>query len=584
MRRFLAWVLCFSFALATFAQAQAQEVLFVQIEAKRSLVEATETARRYAADLQDVNGFSLGRGWYGVALGPYLRRDAEQVLRVYRNEGVIPSDSFLARPSQFRGQFWPVGANILGRGAIAAPQATQETPVVQTPESAPEPEIEPSDETPREARASESLLTGAERRDLQIAMQWAGTYSGAIDGAFGRGTRRAMAEWQTRNNFEPTGILTTLQRAELFRQYNAVLDGLDLGPVTDAKAGIAMVMPRAAVRFNRHTAPFAQYDASGDVPEARVILISQPGTQETLFGLYEIMQTLEIVPLDGPRQRGRAGFSITGESSKIVSETRVSLRDGEIKGYTFVWPAGDEERRTRIFSQMEKSFQRLAGVLPQEFVPDQGEPVDLVQGLEIRTPILSRSGFFVDSRGAVVTTSAAVQSCERLTLDTETEADLVFDDPKLGVAILKPREDLAPLAFARFSSSLPRRQSEVAIAGYSFEGQLGAPTMTFGTLTDLRGLRGETELRRLAMTVLPGDAGAPVLDAGGGVLGMLLPRQENARALPEEVNFSIDASTIQSVLERAGMAGALTDSSRAIDPIDLTEAAKGMTVLVSCWD
>ena len=42
----------------------------------------------------------------------------------------------------------------------------------------------------------------------------------------------------------------------------------------------------------------------GDGSGVRVLLISQSGDQGTLFGLYDIMQTLEIVPMEGPRDRG----------------------------------------------------------------------------------------------------------------------------------------------------------------------------------------------------------------------------------------------------------------------------------------
>ena len=81
----------------------------------------------YAADLPDVNGFSLGGGWYAVALGPYNADDAETVLRGYRNEGRIPRDSFIAYSPAFRQQFWPVGANLLNvvplAPALSAEQA-----------------------------------------------------------------------------------------------------------------------------------------------------------------------------------------------------------------------------------------------------------------------------------------------------------------------------------------------------------------------------------------------------------------------------------------------------------------------------
>ncbi|WP_299040868.1 serine protease [uncultured Tateyamaria sp.] len=575
-RMMLAWGVLLASVVGAVAQ---DDPVWIQIEAQPSLNAATERARAYAAELPDVNGFSLGGGWYGVALGPYARSDAEQVLRVYRSEGVIPRDSYIAFSSAFRQQFWPIGANVLNRGVVDAPLPT--APQAPAPVTA-APEPEPADETPAQAQRSERQLTRAEREDLQIALQWAGTYQGAIDGAFGRGTRNAMATWQERKGFDVTGILTTRQRAVLLQDYNSVLDGLGLELVSDDTAGIDILMPTAAVTFEKYEYPFAHYAATGDI-DATVLLISQAGDQTTLFGLYDIMQTLDIVPLDGPRERKERSFTLVGRDANRVSETRVALEDGQIKGFTVVWPAGDEERRTRLLDEMEKSFVRTGGVIPAS-ASSQDQAIDLVSGLEIRKPRLSRSGFFVDSRGTVVTTAEAVNSCSRVTLDTDVEAEVSVLDADRGVAVLKPTNALAPRAFARFADAQPRLQSEVAAAGFSFEGVLGAPSMTFGTLSDVRGLNGETDLARLAMNTLPGDAGGPVLDAGGGVLGMLLPEAQDGRALPEGVRFALDRDVLQDVLSQAGMAAAGTNSATPIDPVDLTEAATGMTVLVSCWD
>ncbi|MEX0310613.1 MAG: serine protease [Tateyamaria sp.] len=554
--------------------------VWIQIEAQPSLTAATDRARIYAADLPDVNGFALGGGWYGIALGPYARQDAEQVLRVYRAEGVIPRDSYIALGSTFRQQFWPVGANVLNRGAEQAPvQPTTEaadTPAAATP-AAP-----PADETPAEAQRSERALTRDEREALQVALKWAGTYQGAIDGAFGRGTRNAMAQWQEQKGFDVTGILTTQQRTALLKDYNAVLEGLGLQTVQDATAGIEILVPTEVVTFEKYEYPFAHYTTSGDV-DATLLLISQTGDQTTLFGLYDIMQTLDIVPVDGPRERKDRSFKLVGEDAKRISETRVALEDGVIKGFTLVWPTGDEARRSRLLAEIEKSFVRLDGVIPAS-ASSETQDIDLVSGLEIRKPRLSRSGFFVDRRGTVLPTAEAVQSCSSVTLDGETEAKVSVLDTPRGAAVVSPTSDLAPRAVARFSNTTPRLQSEIAAAGFSFEGVLGAPSMTFGTLSDVRGLNGEADLSRLAMDTLPGDAGGPVLDAGGGVFGMLLPETQNGRALPDGVRFALDREALQDVLAQAGMAAAGTNSSTPIDAFDLSAEATGMTVLVSCWD
>lgn len=566
------------------AGIEGARALWVQIEAQPTLAEAQASARRYARDIADVNGFSVGRGWYGIALGPYTEQEAERVLDVYRREGVIARDSYIAPSSDYGVRFWPAGAEpILPEAPLVEESVGARVEALDTPQVA---QIEPEPiiyETLREARANESRLSRDERADLQIALEWAGFYTGQIDAAFGPGTRGAMAAWQRQNGFEPTGVLTTRQRTALLRQYNAVLEDLGVKTVRDARAGIEIALPLGVVAFDRHEAPFAHYLRTGEVP-AQVLLISQPGDRTTMTALYDIMQTLEIVPQTGPRTLSADGFTITGEGRDTTSHTRVWLRGREIKGFTLVWPSGDEARRTRLLAVMEGSFASLPGTLDAIAAPATGQRIDLVAGLDVRRPQRVRSGFFVDARGAVLTTAEAVRGCERITLDETAEADIAHVDEARGIAVLRPREPLAPAVVARFRADLPAVLSRVAVAGYSYEGMLGAPTVTFGQLAALEGLEGETYLKRLALAARAGDTGGPVLDGNGAVVGMLVPYAAGGRSLPEGVGFAATNGALQEAMAASGVtprgAGAETDLSGEA----LTDRAAAMTVLVGCWE
>ncbi|MEQ8430739.1 MAG: serine protease [Roseovarius sp.] len=606
----------------------------------------TEQAiRAYGARIDDVNGFNLGGGWYAVALGPYAPDEAENVMVSLREQGLIPRDSYVADSANYQQQFWPVGANLLdGSGTDTAEpaegvttesvevtelaealadtaaaagddtetgtdtdtaaqtdtdtqiaQADTDTQIAQAdtdtttnttgtgqPEVVAEPEI--PEETQYEARQSEAQLSAEERRQLQIALEWAGHYQGAIDAAIGPGTRGAMADWQRSNGHEPTGVMTTRQRAELLGQYNSVLDGLAIRTIRDTEAGVQMKLPTGVVTFDRYEPPFAHFNASGDIPQARVLLISQPGDRNTLLGLYDIMQTLRIVPEDGPREISGNSFSLTGRNASIVSQTEASLENGHVKGFTLIWPAGDEDRRTRLMAEMQASFQRLDGVLDPATGAEVQQDVDLVSGLEIRQPKLSRSGFYVDQSGTVVTTLEAVQGCERVTLDEDYNARVIGIDEALGIAVLKPVDALAPIAVAAFQDTPPRLQSDIAVAGYSYGGVLGSPTLTFGQLADAKGLNGEENLKRLALATLEGDAGGPVVDAYGAVVGMLLPASQSGRQLPEGVSFAADAAAVRQVLADLGINPSSTSGGTTIPPETLSKQASGMTVLVSCWE
>ncbi|WP_187431157.1 hypothetical protein ROLI_008550 [Roseobacter fucihabitans] len=595
IRLFVVFVAVFMSVVQVARAQSSDQTVWIQIEAQPNLQDGLERARAYARTLADVNGFALGGDWFGIVLGPYTAADAEQVLRLYRSDGRIPRDSFIAQSTAFSGRFFPPDTETLPRDV--QPLATVDSPEPLAPvisDSARDITLgglsQPAqgntagpDETPAEARNNERNLTPAERRQIQTALQWAGYYSATIDGAFGRGTRNSMTAWQQAKGFEATGILTTSQRAILLQKYNAVLEGLELRRVTDNATGIEILIPTGRLAFQRYQAPFALFTA-GDESKAQALLISQEGNRDTLNSLYEIMQTLAIVPLDGPRSLTPTGFSITGRNAEITSETRVSLSNGQIKGFTLVWPAGEEERRTRLLAEMQASFTRLPGVLDPAAGVEAQQQVDLIAGLQVRKPRISRSGFFVDQNGSVATTAEAVQACTRITLDEEFEADISTLDAGLGIAILTPSAKLSPPQIARFADISPRLASDVAVAGYSYEGILEAPTMTFGTLSDLRGLQGENNLNRLALDSLPGDAGGPVFDDAGNVFGMLLPRGGAERKLPQEVTFALAGEAILATMQRAGLAGARTQRTEAMPPEDITRQARAMTVLVSCWE
>ncbi|MGI3168733.1 trypsin-like peptidase domain-containing protein [Pseudooceanicola sp. C21-150M6] len=582
---------------AAFAQ---QETVWVQIEAQPSIAQAEAAIRGYAQRLQDVNGFSIGGGWYAIALGPYAPEDANRVLQVLRAEGTIPRDSYVAFSTAYRDQFWPRGGAALAQPAPVAPQPAPAPEAVPAPDqgtqplpeaapeiaAAPEPQPVPAlpDETPTEARRSEALLTQQERMDIQVALKWAGFYGSAIDGAYGRGTRASMAAWQEYQGMDVTGILTTRQRAELLRQYNAVLDGLDLRLVTDDTAGITMKLPMGVVGFDRYEAPFAHYTPTGDI-DARVFLISQQGDQKTLFGLYDILQTLAVIPETGPRERRADGFTIVGENASLISHTEVTLTNGRIKGWSLVWPAGDEERRTRLLGEMQKSFQPLDGiVLPAAMGADSEQSIDLLSGLEIRTPKMSRSGFFISQDGAVLTTADAVGQCGRITIGDGIAAELVQVDGQSGAALLRPADRIAPMSFAKFATQPPRLQSDVASAGFPYEGRLTSATISFGKLEELQGLSGEQELERLSLDMLPGEAGGPVMDTGGAVIGMLAPHEANGRQLPPGVAFAVDAQNLVNLMGQAGLSALAAEPDQNLAPEDLTKIGMDMTVLVSCWE
>jgi peptidoglycan hydrolase-like protein with peptidoglycan-binding domain len=587
MRGFLLWAAMVAMLVGGAVGAQAQGQAWVQIEAQPTLREAEERARAYSGAFPDVSGYVLASGWHAIVLGPYATAEAPARLAALLSERLVPGDSFVADGRNFRRQYWPpAGAAPVAPPAPAAPAPeAAATAAPAAPATPALPAAAPPDETPAEARRSEAALNPDQRRDLQAALQWFGHYAAAIDGAIGPGTRSAMAAWQTAQGFEPTGVLTARQRDALVGAWRAELAELGLQRVADAEAGIEIDLPMGLVAFDRYDPPFVHYAAKGD-SGMRVLLISLPGDQAALYGLYDLLQTLEIVPTDGPRERRARNFEIEGRNGTVASLSYAELSGGLIKGFILVWRPGDDARAGRAAVAMRASFRPIGsraldpGLAPMDAAVRSG----MLAGLEVRRPERSRTGFYADARGSVITALAAVEGCSRLTIDGGQEVDIALADPALGLAVLRPRAALVPQGFGRIAAALPPPGAEISVAGYSFEDALDRPTMTFGRFEEPRGLNGEGSLARLSLEALPGDGGGPVLDASGAVVGVLLPRTTGGnRVLPADVSFIAPLVGLGGRLAAAGAEVVAADRQGALAPEDLTVIGTEIAVMVSCW-
>jgi peptidoglycan hydrolase-like protein with peptidoglycan-binding domain len=561
------------------ARAQDDDV-WVQVEALPDLATAQDRARAYASLFPETAGFRLRSGWYGIVLGPYPAAEAAIRLDALKRDGQIPGDSFIAYGRDLRDPFWPADG--------AQPAAPAAEPGDTTASATPEP-AEPApavDETKAEARDAEALLTPEDRMDLQTALQWFGFYQGGIDGAFGPGTRASMAAWQEAQALEPTGILTSRQRKMLIDGWQGEVSAFGFTEVVEAESGITVTLPLALLEFDHYEPPFVHYRAKLD-GAPRIVLISQPGDQAALYGLYDVLQTLESVPLDGARDRDDRSFRIRGTSATVDTTVFASLKGDRIKGWMLISTPGNQARDARILKVLQDSFKPDGdGVLdPGMAAMDAGTKAGLLSGLEVRKPKLSRTGFFVSADGAVLTTVDAVASCSRVTIDRATDATVTLSDAASGLALLTPKSPLAPRAVAAFAATAARPGSEITVPGYSYEDRLPAPTLTFGTLEDTTGLDGEAGLNRLALQSLPGDVGGAVLDDSGAVIGMLLPAAPQAgKALPAGVVFARSAAEITRLLGPTGILPATAQPQPALSPNALAELGMGMTALVSCWN
>lgn len=570
-------------------QLAPDQYVWIQVEARPDLKSAMNRIKVYRTKISNVVGFEIEGGWFGITLGPYKSHIADALLAEFKEKGLIPPDSFVARRVTYGSQFYTPRTSspqLITEQSLNQAEVDTTTQVVTEIAIATETatELELSDAEKLEiTKISENALTFDEKKYLQRALAWANHYQGAIDGLYGPETRQAMLDWQIKNRYPHTGFMAPAERSLLLNKYTPVISKLNLVQISNLRAGITLLVPRGILGPAKYEAPFVRFEAT-DNSNTQIILISQVGDATRLKALFEVIQTLDIVPKGGILNLGEAGFSIETSNNELFTTGFAKLIDGKIKGAILVWPSEDEARRLRLKAQIFDSFGSLGGVLPEaEFFETGLLPKDLISGLKIRQPIFARSGVFLNAEGVVLTANRDLELCGSIELGFGTQAKVKAFNSHL--AVLTPMEKISPPGITSFQLGPLKAPRRITAGGYSFGGSLGAPTLTRGLLQELGDLSGNDKISRLQIDTLPGDAGGPIYDSGGNVIGILLPKSaETERQLPNNVNFSANWNLISSLLNEANISISLTEDKPHPDLISLSDAAKNTIALITCWE
>jgi peptidoglycan hydrolase-like protein with peptidoglycan-binding domain len=559
----------------------AQETGWIQIEAKQSLIQAEERAKIYAQELDDIAAHSLGSGWYAISMGPYPTPQAQAILDMLKSQGALPRDSFVSNGQNYRQTVWTA------QSAAADDTPTddrQDAAAIDIPQPAEDPDDAPApqlpDETRAQALASEQNLSRDEKRDLQMMLQWAGFYNSTLDGLFGRGTRTSMANWQQANDFDPTGVLTTVQRAELRRQYMAVIADLGLTQINDRQAGISLKLPMERLEFSQYAAPLAHYRSRAQAIE-QVFLISMDGDREDLSALYEVLQTLEIVPLDPDASKSRDEFVIRGETADRFVYIQAALADDGIKGFGLVWPSANREQYDRLLSEMANSLIRTAGTLPAQLGQAVDADLDTTFGLALRKPAFIRSGVFVSDTGRLLTLGNDLDQCNRLMIQGEIPATAT-QQANSNMAVLTPQTPIAPMATAAPAARLPLPGDAVYLASFPFGGVLSAASITLGQVETL--MAGPTGGSDLVLSIRAGDTdrGGAVLDRNGNLIGILGQADGSDRILPPNTHIAHPVINDGALADLITFASAQSPASGLADDALVQELSK-IASYFECW-
>jgi S1-C subfamily serine protease len=203
----------------------------------------------------------------------------------------------------------------------------------------------------------------------------------------------------------------------------------------------------------------------------------------------------------------------------------------------------------------------------------------------------SATGILVDERGHVLTNAHVTAACKALQVragDTAARANVTATSPAADLALLTLATPIAaqPALFRAKPQAVLGEQ--VMIAGFPLQGLLsGGLQVGVGVVSALAGPRGDPHLIQIDASVLPGNSGGPVLDAGGRVIGVVagVLRPEDATRAgapwPPDIGFAVRGELVAGFLKQAGVRYRTAAQARA-DGAALAERAGRFTVRVEC--
>lgn len=198
--------------------------------------------------------------------------------------------------------------------------------------------------------------------------------------------------------------------------------------------------------------------------------------------------------------------------------------------------------------------------------------------------VSSGTGFVVSAGDIVITNEHVVSDCTRVVAiagENEYESKLLATDESADLAALRlAGARLSPLPISVTADDLG---AEIVVLGFPLTSVLGTDLrVTTGVISALSGILGERKLMQVSAAVQPGNSGGPVLDAWGGVSGVVVAKL-GRRYSAENVNFAVRAPALRSFLELNGISYLGHKRSSLMRPSEIARKSAGSVVLLKCY-
>lgn len=475
---------------------------------------------------------------------PMPKQDAQAKKHARHKAAVKPAEAKLvqtAKKAEHAAKTTKAKANEVKKGepkqakpaetrAVTPKPAAKRAAAIALPKPAPPrpyAEVAASPVAPAPAGDSLSGMTASERLKIQAALLWSGDYTGSTGGE--DAMFAAIKSYQKRNKAKVTGALTPPERAVLVAAAKAHEEEFGWTVVVDPATGIRLGLPSKLAPQARDATHGTRWSSAHGEVQIETFRYKDPAL--TLAALFEREKKEPATRQVEQSALHDDDFFISGMQGLKMFSVRAKMRDGEIRGVTFLYDQMMEGIVAPVTAAMAAAFSPF---------PERSAPfAALAQSVEYG------NGLVVSGQGHIVTDLALTQGCEVIVASGLGNADRIAADNAHGLALLRiygPRKG-APLMLAG-DAPKPGDLTLVGIPDPKEQNGSRRLTEVKARLADGSAI----ELRR--PVPMAGFSGAAALDAQGHVLGMM----EMGHAVLASVEASappvrlISAATIRSFL------------------------------------
>ncbi|MDC3269992.1 trypsin-like peptidase domain-containing protein [Alphaproteobacteria bacterium] len=271
-------------------------------------------------------------------------------------------------------------------------------------------------------------------------------------------------------------------------------------------------------------------------------------------------------------------YQILDDFKTIISDDNIKIVEEEKKLKELEEKRIVEEKRLK-----ELEEKRLAEEKRQEEEKNKQE-----ETLKLYS-VSSGTGFFISDNGYIITNNHVTNFCNTNDIHYNGlpyETVLIANDPINDLSLLKANIK------TNYNFSLAKEDigllEDIYIAGFPFGYDLSTSVkVTQGIVSALSGLENNFARFQVDAALQKGNSGGPIIDMKGNVVGVAVEKAnykyilENFDAIPENLNFGIKLSTLESFVKSNGINVNYQDNVN-ISKTEIGKLITNATVYVDC--